>query len=476
MAKSPQQVPGSYGNIPFFSAVRDRLDYHYFQGNDEYFDSRIAKYGSTVVRLNAPPGPFIARDSRVIAVLDSKSFSVLFDLDKVEKDNILGTYRPSASLTGGFRVCANLDPSSPTHHKVKHLLLSILASRKDAFIPTFRSQFSSLFAAVESQLVLGGKSNFNTLCDVTTFEFVIDAYFGVLPSASALGATGPKKAAKWLLLQSGPLITLGLPMVLEELLLHTVPLPAFLAHGDYKALYEFFSVAASDALDAAERDGLPREEACHNLVFATVFNSYGGLKLLFPGILALVSKAGEAFHRRLATEIRAAVADAGGKVTLAALEQMELTKSTVWEVLRLDPPVKNQFGRAKADMNVESHDGALFAVKKGELLFGYQPCATRDPRVFGPTAKEFVGDRFVGEEGRKLLQYVYWSNGRETESPAPDNKQCPGKNLVVLAGRLLLVEVFLRYDTFTADIGKLGFGAKVEFSGVTRATSGPGAA
>jgi hydroperoxide dehydratase len=253
---------------------------------------------------------------------------------------------------------------------------------------------------------------------------------------------------------------------------HTVHLPPFLVSGDYKALYSYFSAAASEALDEAERLGLPREEACHNLLFTTVFNSYGGLKLVLPGILARVAEAGESFHQRLTTEIRAAVADAGGEVTPAALAKMELTKSAVLEALRLDPPVKNQFGRAKADLTIESHDD-VFAVKKGEMLFGYQPCATKDPRVFGPTAREFVGDRFVGEEGSKLLQYVYWSNGRETENPSVHNKQCPGKNLVVLVGRLLLVEVFLRYDTFTAEIGKDLFGAKVDFTGVTKATATP---
>lgn len=467
----PREVPGSYG-LPFVSAIRDRLDFYYFQGQDKYFESRVEKYGSTVVRINVPPGPFMARDPRVVAVLDAKSFPVLFDVTKVEKKNLFtGTYMPSTSLTGGFRVCSYLDPSEPTHTKVKQLLFSLLASRKDAFIPAFRSHFSSLLATVESQLLLSGKSNFNTLNDATSFEFIGDAYFGVLPSASDLGTTGPAKAAKWLIFQLHPLVTLGLPMILEEPLLHTVHLPPFLVSGDYKALYKYFFAAATKALDTAEGLGLKRDEACHNLLFATVFNSYGGLKVLLPGILARIADSGEKFHKKLVTEIRAAVAEAGGKVTIEALEKMELTKSAVWEALRLDPPVKFQYGRAKADMNIESHD-AVFAVRKGEMLFGYQPCATKDPRVFGPTAREFVGDRFVGKEGSKLLKYVYWSNGRETESPSVHNKQCPGKNLVVLVGRLLVVELFLRYDTFTAKVGLDLLGTKVEFTGVTKATSG----
>jgi hydroperoxide dehydratase len=261
-------------------------------------------------------------------------------------------------------------------------------------------------------------------------------------------------------------------MFVEDPLLHTFHLPPFLVSGDYKALYKYFSTAASQALDTAESLGLSRDEACHNLLFATILNSYGGLKVLFPGILANVAKAGGKLHERLVAEIRAAVAEAGGKVTLAALEKMELVKSVVWESLRLDPPVKFQYGHAKADLQIESHD-AVFQVKKGEMLFGYQPCATKDARVFGPTAREFVGDRFVGEEGRKLLQYVYWSNGRETQSPGVDDKQCPGKDFVLIVGRLFLAELFLRYDTFTADVGKELLGVKVVFTGVKKATSGP---
>ncbi|RCV45816.1 hypothetical protein SETIT_9G483800v2 [Setaria italica] len=346
-------VPGSYG-LP---------------GQDKYFESRVEQHGSTVVRINVPPGPL---NPRVVPLLDAKSFPVLFDVDKVKKRDVFtGTYMPSASLTGGYRVCAYLDPSEPTHAKLEE----------------------------------GGKSDFNKLNDATSFDFICDAYFGVRPSATDLGAGGPSKAAKWLLLQLAPLPTLGLPMFIEEPFLHTLPLPSILVSGVYKALYKYFSTAASEALDAAESLDLSREEACHNLLFATVFNSYGGFKKLFPGILADVSKAGEKLHQRLAAEIRTAVAEAGGEVTVAALEKMELTNSVVREALRLDPPVKFQYGRAKEEMQIESHD-AVYVVNKGEMLFGYQPCATKDARVFGSTAGQFVGDRFVGDEGSKLLQYV----------------------------------------------------------------------
>ncbi|EHA8589820.1 allene oxide synthase 2-like [Cocos nucifera] len=461
-----KSIPGSYG-IPFISPIRDRLDFYYFQGQDAYFQSRVDKYGSTVVRLNVPPGPFMASSPKVVAVLDAKSFQVLFDVSKVEKKNVFtGTYMPSTSLTGGFRVCSYLDPSEPTHAKVKQLLFNLLASRKSHVIPAFRTNFATLFKTMETQIDADGKADFNKLNDDTSFEFIGEAYFGVRPSASGLGTTGPTKATKWLFLQLAPLTSLGLPKIVEEVFLHTFPLPPCIAKSDYKALYEYFSTAAEPLLDAAVTLGLSKEEACHNLLFATVFNSYGGMKVMLPGILRWLAVADSNLHARLAQEIRSAVAAEGGKATLAAVEKMELTKSVVYEALRMDPPVKFQYGKAKKDLIIEGHDAA-YEVKKGEMLFGYQPIATRDQRVFA-NAGEFVADRFVGEEGKKLLKYVVWSNGPETESPSVLNKQCAGKELVVLLGRLLLVELFLRYDTFTAEVGTDLLGIQVNFTSLTK--------
>jgi len=124
-------------------------------------------------------------------------------------------------------------------------------------------------------------------------------------------------------------------------------------------------------------------------------------------------------------------------------------RSTAYEVLRIDPPVPPQYGRAKKDFFVESHDG-LYAVKMGELLCGYQPFATKDPKIFD-RAEEFVPRRFMGEEGEKLLKHLLWSNGRETDETSADNKQCAGKDMVVTVARLFLANFFLRYDAFAIE-------------------------
>ncbi|XP_056698565.1 LOW QUALITY PROTEIN: allene oxide synthase 3-like, partial [Spinacia oleracea] len=221
--------------------------------------------------------------------------------------------------------------------------------------------------------------------------------------------------------------------------------------------------------DKAESFGISREEACHNLVFVAGFNAFGGFSRWFPSFIKWVASAGESLHRELAEEIRTTVKSEGG-VTLNAINKMALTKSVVYEVLRIEPPIPYQYGRVKKDLVVQSHDAA-FKIKKGEMIFGYQPFATKDGKIFDDPDEKFVGNRFVGEEGEKLLKYVLWLNGRGTDEPRVDNKQCPGKNLVELLLRVFLVEFFLLYDTFSVETGNLLSNTIVTFLSLKKASS-----
>ncbi|RWR77257.1 allene oxide synthase 1, chloroplastic-like protein [Cinnamomum micranthum f. kanehirae] len=199
-----QQIPGGYG-IPFIGAIKDRLDYYYNQGRDNYFRTRMTKFGSTVFRANMPPGPFMARNPRVVVLLDAASFPVLFDVSKVEKRDVFtGTYMPSTSLSGGYRALAYLDPSEPKHALLKQLLFFLLSTRKQAFIPEFHTSFTTLFDTLESDIAKDGKSDFNSRNDTGSFSFLAGAYFGVNPSDTGLGSDGPTIASKWLLFQLHP--------------------------------------------------------------------------------------------------------------------------------------------------------------------------------------------------------------------------------------------------------------------------------
>ncbi|KAM7514168.1 hypothetical protein LguiA_003751 [Lonicera macranthoides] len=459
---------GDFG-LPFIGPIKDRLDFFYNQGRDEFFKTRIRKYKSTIFRTNMPPGPFISSNPKVIALLDAKSFPVLFDMSKVEKkDTFTGTFTPSTNLTGGYRVLAYQDPSEQSHAKLKQLVFFLLKSRRDRVIPEFRNSFAETFNSLESKFKSETKVSLNDATDQALFNFLARALCGTNPLVTELGSDGPKLIAKWMLVQVAPLLTLGLPKFIEDLLLHTFSLPSFIAKKDYQRLYNFFYESSTFFLDEAEKTGVSREEACHNLVFAACFNAFGGMKILLPNIIKWIGSAGPELHAKLAKEIRSAVKSAGGNITMAALDQMPLAQSVVHETLRMEPPVTMQYGRAKKDFIIESHDSA-FEIKKGELLVGYQPFATKDGRIF-ENSEEFVADRFVGE-GEELLKYVLWSNGPETDTPALGNKQCAGKDFVVLASKLFLTEFFLRYDTFEIVVRGSALGSKVTVTSLSKASS-----
>ncbi|KAG5033911.1 allene oxide synthase 1, chloroplastic-like [Glycine soja] len=462
-----RKIPGDYG-LPFIGPIKDRLDFFYNQGRDNFFQSRAQKYNSTVFRANMPPGPFIASNPNVIVLLDAKSFPVLFDVSKVEKRDVFtGTFMPSTQLTGGYRILSYLDPSEPRHEQLKRLLFFLLKSRSSHVIPEFHSSYTTLFETLENELAKEGKASFQTANDQAAFNFLARALYGTNPSDTNLGRDGPSIIQTWLLFQLGPIMTLGLPKFLEDPTLHTFRIPPFLIKKDYKRLYDFFYESSGFALDEAVRLGVPREEACHNLLFATCFNSFGGMKIFFPTILKWVGRAGVKLHARLAEEVRAAVKSNGGKVTMASMEEMPLMKSVVYEAFRIEPPVPLQYGRAKKELVIESHENA-FVVKEGEMLFGFQPFATKDPKIF-ENAEEFVADRFVGE-GEKLLKHVLWSNGPETEGPTLGNKQCAGKDFVVLFSRLLVVEFFLHYDSFDVQVGNSSLGSSLTFTSLKKAS------
>ncbi|TVU33088.1 hypothetical protein EJB05_24873, partial [Eragrostis curvula] len=481
-----REIPGSYG-VRFFSPLRDRLDYFYFQGAEEFFRSRIARHGSaTVLRVNMPPGPFISGDPRVVALLDARSFRVLLDDGKVDKaDTLDGTYVPSLGFFGGHRPLAFLDAADPRHAPLKRVVIGLAAARMPRHVaPAFGAAFAAMFDAVEAELAAAsgcGSVEFNKHNARHMFDFTCAALFGGKPPSEAIGDDAAAMAFKWVALQLHPLASkVFRPWPLEDLLLHNVAFPAFLVRRDYAKLTAYFADVAAGVLDDAEKANngaaIPRDELLHNLVFLAIFNAYAGFRIFLPHLVKWLARAGPRLHARLADEVRAvfpAGSTTGEAVTLAAVEKMPLVKSVVWEALRMNPPVEFQYGRARRDMVIESHDAA-YEVKKGEMLFGYQPLATRDERVF-PRGREFVPDRFVvvggddDERRRIMLDHVVWSNGPETSAAAEGNKQCPGKDVVVATGRLMVAELFRRYDTFAADVKEMPVESVVTFTSLTRA-------
>ncbi|KAL2527506.1 Allene oxide synthase [Abeliophyllum distichum] len=147
-------------------------------------------------------------------------------------------------------------------------------------------------AATESK----GKASFGQANDQAAFNFLARSLYGTNSADSKLGSDGPKLVSKWVLFQLHPLLILRLPRPIEDGILHNFSLLAFLIKKDYQRLYDFFYQNSTPILDQAEKLGVSREEACHNLLFATCFNSFDGMKFFFPNMLKWVGRAGLKLH------------------------------------------------------------------------------------------------------------------------------------------------------------------------------------
>ncbi|EFJ25872.1 hypothetical protein SELMODRAFT_98717 [Selaginella moellendorffii] len=445
-----KEVPGSYG-LPVLGAQKDNLDFLHLQGEVEFFKSRVAKYNSTVFKVNFIPGNPAFPDPRGIALLDQSSFPVLLDSSKVDKTNVFtGSYKASDDFTGGYRVLSYLDTTDPKHATLKNFAFEVLKRNGRKFLPEFQSAFHAAFDAAESELSSGkNKADMAPLLNQLAFQFLAKSIVNVDPLTTKLADQGPTHLLRWIGIQFAPVApgnSTPLPGFAEDVVIRTAPLPFLLVKADYDKLCEFFQLA-TEMLDMGEKEfGLSREEAVHQLLFLVGMNSWFGFSArVLPNLLYRVGTLGAEFQKRLGDEIRAAidVSDPAGSF-YGALEKMPLLKSTVLEVFRFDPPVLYQYGRPREDMVVESHD-AKFVIKKGQLLGGSQALVCRDPKVF-EEPDQLIPDRFVGKE--ELQANVFWSNGRNTKSPTADDKQCAGKNFVETIARFYLVQLFARYKTF----------------------------
>ncbi|ERN05483.1 hypothetical protein AMTRI_Chr12g234710 [Amborella trichopoda] len=449
-----RSIPGSYG-LPLIGNLMDRMDYFWLEGRDKFFQNRMAKYQSTVFRANVPASAplFGGSDPRVIAIVDSAAFTTLFDISLVEKKDVLvGDYLPSLDYTGGMRVLAYLDPSEPQHSSIKSFLLDNLRRSAKTWVPDLQSSLEPLWSTLEKDVQEKGSAGVLLPLQKFLFSFLSKVLLGADPAVDPeIAKNGHFIIDKWLAPQLVPTVGTGglIPYPLEELLLHSFPLPFAFVRGGYQKLYDFILNHAKDVLSIAINEyGLTEAQATHNLLYTLGFNAFGGFSIFLPSLISYIGK-DPRLQERLRTEVRDVMNTHEG-VSFNAVSEMELLSSTVYEALRINPPVAFQYGRARRDFILKSHD-CSYGVQAGELLCGFQPLAMRDPKVF-EAPEEFRADRFIKERGGEgLIQYVYWSNGPQTATPSVENKQCVAKDYVMATTRLILAELFMRYDSFQLD-------------------------
>lgn len=96
----------------------------------------------------------------MVAVLDVKSFSHLFDTSLVHKKDVLvGYFMPSTSFTGGVRVLP-LDTAEPLHSSAKRLVIDMLHRSAQLWEVEFLKEVDVMFDSVEGKMGSHGKASF----------------------------------------------------------------------------------------------------------------------------------------------------------------------------------------------------------------------------------------------------------------------------------------------------------------------------
>ncbi|KAK9697169.1 hypothetical protein RND81_08G019400 [Saponaria officinalis] len=448
-----KKIPGSHG-WPLVGPISDRLDYFWFQGQEKFFKNRMEKHKSSVYRTNVPPcfPFFVGVNPNVIAVLDCKSFAHLFDMEFVEKKDVLvGDFMPSVKFTGGMRVCAYLDPTEEHHTKIKGFAMEILKKSSGIWVSSLMSSLDTMWTTIEESLTKDSKATLLMPLQKCLFNFLSKSIIGADPAnySPEMSESGHIMLDKWLAIQLLPTVNVGLLQPLDEIFLHSFPYPFLLVKGDYEKLARFVAKEGKDMVRMGRTQfGLTEEESVHNLIFILGFNAFGGFSVFFPTLFSILAKNEGGVQETLRNEIREKCTSTAF-LSFSAIKDMPYVQSFVYEALRLNPPVPLQYGRARKDFVLGSHDSS-FEVKKGELLCGYQKLVMRDPKVFDDP-ETFVPDRFVGEKGQKMLNYLYWSNGPQSGNPSLSNKQCAAKDYVAHTACLFVAYFFLRYDSVTVD-------------------------
>lgn len=414
----------------------------------------MEKHNSSVFRTNVPPcfPFFLGVNPNVIAVLDVQSFSHLFDMEIIEKKNILvGDFMPSVKFTGGMRVCAYLDPTEEEHAKAKSFSMDILKRSSSVWVSSLLSGLDTMWTNIDEKLAKDGKATYLIPLQKCLFNFLAKSIVGADPASysSKLANSGHIMFDKWLAIMLLPTVNVGLLQPLEEIFLHSFSYPSFLVKGDYDTLADFIAQQGKEVIERGQVEfGLSREETIHNILFILGFNAFGGFSLFLPNLIKALGSNTGGTQEILRKEVREKCGSLE-ELNFSVIQEMSYVESFVCETLRLNPPVPIQYGRARKDFLLQSHD-STFEVKKGELLCGFQKLVMRDPKVFDDP-ETFVPDRFTGEKGRELLNYLYWSNGPQTGETGPSNKQCAAKDYVVFTACLLVAHLFLRYDSITID-------------------------
>jgi hydroperoxide dehydratase len=396
LEKSIRPVPGTYG-LPFFGFLSQSI--RFVKGWRIFFADCERKYESTVFRA--------AAGVKAIVVTDAQGVDAIFNNEKVTKLYGFGPLKPPPARVGGINPAVFTNDGEHDRLKAWHLGLVT------AGLPTFAETFDAVASPALKSWTERGELDWGAELDALTSNFLFTHFTGAAPDVADVDGWGfhllPREPIRF------PPNKGDKPVVerLERLVAAVKGAPKW----------------AEMAKSAKEVAGLDEDAAAKQLVFLLAFNAYTGTSSVFRSVLGELM-ANPDYLKRCVDEVDAVAKEAGyegGPVSPELIKKTPALKNAIRETLRLHMPAPFAFAKAREDLVIESASGR-FQVKKGEVIHGVLGCAQRDPRVFD-RPDEFVAERFEDDEmGRGLV----WAHGRDSESPAPSNHMCTGRDVVYL--------------------------------------------
>jgi hydroperoxide lyase len=333
---------------------------------------------------------------------------------------------------------------------MKGHVLDVLKRSSDDWVDILNTKLDKMWSTIDTDLSSSGSASYRAPLQELAFVFLARCFTGVYPEPD-LAKSAPTTLSVWLALQVAPTIHIGKLQPLEEIFLHSFAYPFFLISRGYNKVVKFMETAGKETVERGVTEfKLSQKESLHNLTFVMGFNAFGGLSLLFLALFDRLGADKTGLQERMREEAKS---KGGSTLTVDSVSQMDLIHSFVYESLRFNPTVPTQYGRAKKDFLLTSHD-AVYEIKKGELLLGFQPVVMRDPKIY-ENPDTFDCERFTEEKGKELLNYLYWSNGPQTGAPTTSNKMCAAKDMVIFVMCFVLADMLRRYDSIVFDGSKI---------------------
>ncbi|EDV28127.1 9-divinyl ether synthase [Trichoplax sp. H2] len=413
-----QSIPGSHGH-KFISSFKLQQ-----QGN-LYFKTLQQKYQQNVFRINI--------GVRAIALVDNRVIRILFQNDKVTKEDGVGNYITNYNLMDSLRPSIFSDQKDRMSRN--SFILQTLAAMQDKYIiqQTYNSiedhfqRWNKTYQPTASKSIQPSWDDGiqHLCCDIicrlfidktVNFESIFQWYVQALQKIKVPGLLKQRQCA--------------------DIYNTYIELFKEIENSTYLPYY----------LNTGRQCSLSDEYAKENVLFGIIFNAFGSCEAIMRTCAARIGILSHEDRNQLRQEIQSTLGE-GNDLSLAALTKMKRLRSFVAEVLRTSSPISLIFRRAKQDMFIQAYTGT-YKISKGHLLVGNIHLAHRDPNVF-PEPDTFKPFRFYDDP--ELIRHMIWEAGVYPDEAKNLSHQCPGKKMMMILLQLFCMKLLIHTE-FQFDV------------------------